>query len=557
MCQDRYEKPAFWSPTFRPPLASISMSSNVVALTAATVALLFIFLRNRRARSALANIPGPPPVSLWKGNLPQIFNIKGWDFPAYVTSKYGRIAKMHGLFGREVLYVSDPRVIRRVLLNFPPPPMVTESHKLINGAGLLGTMGDQHKKQRKMLNPLFAVKHLKGFTPLFFKTSQKMRDTILYQLGAKDKPVVLNMHYWSSRLTLELVSQAAFGRSLDPLNSEDSAHPYTVAVRAMLPAALPLSVLRLTTPYLKYLGTPRLRRFLVQNLPWPALNEMGKVVDVIHDTAVSTYQEKKTIDFEDPSHKDVMSVLLNANKNASAEDRLQEDEVISQMGTLTAAANDTTPNALSRIFWHLCKSQEVQDKLREEFLNCGIDLENPDSVQLYEDLMALPYLDSVLRETMRLDSPVSMLQRRANVDTTIPLWRPITGADGSEVHTLNVAKGTDFILVVAPAHRDPEIWGPDALEFKPERWMSPLPDAVGDAALPGVYFQLLPFGGGFKACIGFKFAELQMKVTLFTLLSAFRLELTDEKLVWNMHMVATPSIEGVKGSQLPVKLTAL
>jgi hypothetical protein len=43
--------------------------------------------------------------------------------------------------------------------------------------------------------------------------------------------------------------------------------------------------------------------------------------------------------------------------------------------------------------------------------------------------------------------------------------------------------------------------GEDALEFKPERWISPLPDAVGDAALPGVYFQLLPFGGGFKACM--------------------------------------------------------
>ncbi|KAJ7647813.1 cytochrome P450 [Roridomyces roridus] len=527
------------------------------AAVVAAATLLFLYVRNRRARSPLANIPGPSPVSSWKGNLPQIFNIKGWDFPSYIFATYGRVAKMHGLFGREVLYVSDPRVVRRVLLNFPPPPMVVESHNLVNGSGLLGTMGDQHKKQRKMLNPLFAVKHVKAFTPLFFDMAQKLRDTYLNELGIAEEPRTMNMHYWSSRLTLELISQAAFGQSLDPLNSEDSAHPYTVAVRAMLPAALPLSVFRLTTPYLKYLGPKSLRRWLVHALPWPALNEMGKVVDVIYSTAVSTYKQKKTIDLDDPSHKDVMSVLLNANKRASQEDRLPENEVISQMGTLTAAAHDTTPNALARIFWHLGQDQRVQDKLREEILSAKLDINNPDIVQLYDELMALPYLDAVLRETLRLTSPVSMLQRRANVDTSIPLWKPIIGVDGSDITTLNVTKGTDFILVIVNAHRDPEIWGPDALEFKPERWLNPLPDAVGDAALPGVYFQLLPFGGGFKACIGYKYAELQMKVMLYTLLSAFKFQPTTDKVIWNMHMVATPSVEGVKGSQLPMKVSAI
>jgi cytochrome P450 len=115
-----------------------------------------------------------------------------------------------------------------------------------------------------------------------------------------------------------------------------------------------------------------------------------------------------------------------------------------------------------------------------------------------------------------------MFNPRADADTTIPLWKPITGVDGNEVTALNVPKGTDFILVTLTAHRDPEIWGQspslltswsveknttgtDALEFKPERWLSPLPDAVGDAALPGVYFQLLPFGGGFKACMWVQF----------------------------------------------------
>ncbi|KAJ7188927.1 cytochrome P450 [Mycena filopes] len=532
------------------------MATNPLVLAAAAVALLFVFWRNRQARSSLANIPGPRAVSFWKGNLPQIFDIHGWDFPTYITAKYGRVAKMHGLFGRDIVYSSDPRVVRRVLMNFPPPPMVTESHNLLNGDGLLGSNGERHRMQRKMLNPLFAVKHVKSFPPLFFEIAQKMRDTYLYKLGISEEPRVLNLHYWSSRLTLELVSQASFERSLDPLDSEDTAHPYTIALRAMLPAALPLSVLRITIPWLRYFGPASFRRWLVHSLPWPALNDMGKIVDVIYNTAISTYNEKKAIDIDDPNRKDVLSVLLAANKRAAAEDRLTEYEVISQMGTITAAAHDTTPNALARVFWHLGRDQKVQETLRDEIQKANLDV-NGDAARLYDELMALPYLDAVIRESFRLDSPVSMLQRRANIDTTIPLWKPIIGVDGEEVTALNVAAGTDFVLVIPPTHRDPEIWGEDALEFKPERWMSPLPDSVADAALPGIYNQILPFGGGYKACIGYKYAELQMKVTLYTLVSAFKFEPSGDEIYWNMHMVATPSIKGVKGSQLPMKLSAL
>ncbi|KAJ7166310.1 cytochrome P450 [Mycena crocata] len=533
------------------------MHADFLIFAATATALVYLLIRNSWTRSPLANIAGPPSVSLWKGNLPQIFDVNGWDFPGHVFAKYGRVAKMHGLFGKEILYVSDPRVVRRVLLNFPPPAMVLESHQLLNGSGLLGTTGDQHRKQRKMLNPLFAVKHLKDLTPLFFQTSQKVRDTILYQLGAKKEPRVVNVHYWASRHTLELISQTAFGRSLDPLNSEDSAHPYTLAVRGMLPAALPLSVFRLVTPYLKYFGTRRFRKWLVHSLPWPELNEMGRVVEVIHRTASSIYEETKILDLNEFEHKDVMSVLLEANRRASEEDRLPENEVIAQMGTLTAAANDTTPNALSRIFWHLGRNQDVQDKLRTEILNSNLDLNTPNTAQLYDDLMALPYLDAVLREALRLHAPLAMLQRRADIDVAIPLWKPLTGVDGTQVTTLNVPKGTHIIVVTLSAHRDPEIWGEDALEFKPQRWLSPLPETVADAALPGVYFQLLPFGGGYKSCIGFKYAELQMKVTLYTLLSAFKIEPTGDNIRWNMHMVATPAVEGVKGSQLPMKFSVL
>ncbi|KAF7297887.1 hypothetical protein HMN09_01009500 [Mycena chlorophos] len=531
--------------------------SNVLLVSVAAVVAVVLYLRNKRARSPLANIRGPSPVSLWKGNLPQIFDIEGWEFPVRIFNEYGRVAKMTGLFGNEVIYASDPRVIRRVLLNFPPPPMVTQSHNLLNGDGLLGTNGEQHRRQRRMLNPLFAPKHLKTLTHLFFARANKMNKTFLEDFGIKDHPKVLNMHYWASRITLDLVSTTSFGRSLDPLDSGRFGAP---VYRCCSPAALPLSVLRITIPYMRYLGPKNFRRWLVHNLPWPALNTMGKVVDVISNTATSTYENKKNMELdedEDAEQRDVMSTLLRANKKALAEDRLSDYEVISQVGTLTAAANDTTPNVLSRVFYMLSKYPKVQDTLRAEILAADFDLENSDPGQLYDQLMALPYLDAVLKESMRLDCPVSMIQRRANVDSTIPLWKPIIGADGTEVTSINVPKDTDFILQIANAHRDAEIWGDDVMEYKPERWLKDLPDSFEDAKLPGVFYQIMAFGGGYKACIGYKYAELQMKVQLYTLLSSFRLSLTDDNLIWNMHMVTTPGIVGQKGSQFPVQLSAL
>jgi cytochrome P450 len=54
----------------------------------------------------------------------------------------------------------------------------------------------------------------------------------------------------------------------------------------------------------------------------------------------------------------------------------------------------------------------------------------------------------------------------------------------SEIHIPN---NTNIIIGILLSNRDPELWGGDALEWKPERWMSPLPDNVAAAHIPGVY----------------------------------------------------------------------
>ena len=72
----------------------------------------------------------------------------------------------------------------------------------------------------------------------------------------------------------------------------------------------------------------------------------------------------------------------------------------------------------------------------------------------------------------------------------MPLMHPITTSDGKEIKEIPVPKGTEIIVGILATNRSKAIWGEDADEWKPERWLKPLPKSVSEAHLPGVYSQM-------------------------------------------------------------------
>jgi cytochrome P450 len=79
-------------------------------------------------------------------------------------------------------------------------------------------------------------------------------------------------------------------------------------------------------------------------------------------------------------------------------------------------------------------------------------------------------------------------------DAILPLSAPITGVDGCKMHEIAIPKGTMVIVSVVSSNCDPALWGPDSFEWKPERWLSPLPESLTDAHMPGIYsHQSVPF----------------------------------------------------------------
>ena len=112
----------------------------------------------------------------------------------------------------------------------------------------------------------------------------------------------------------------------------------------------------------------------------------------------------------------------------------------------------------------------------------------------------------VIQEVLRLYPPAAFVSREAYEDI--------------QIGNLNVPKGVCLWSLIPTLHRDPDIWGPDANEFKPERFSEGVSRAC---KFPQAY---LPFGLGTRLCLGKNFAMVQLKAVLSLIISNFSFSLS-------------------------------
>ncbi|EAU85619.1 cytochrome P450 [Coprinopsis cinerea okayama7 len=503
-------------------------------------------------------LPGPPSPSYLTGNLKKVFDrSNGIVYHEDILKKYGSAMQIAGPLGMKTLLTSDPKALHHVFVKDQDVHEETDlflaTNSMVFGPSLLSTLGEPHRKQRKMLNPVFSINHMRQMVPIFMEVSTKLGDALsrLTSTGPKEVEVL----GWLTRTALELIGQSGFGYSFDPLTEHHEEHPYVTSVKlltAMLMKTIWVRLFFLPTIHKWNLGGKRLRRFVMDRFSWGASRMFKDIVDTMHKTSLEIYHSKKkaleegdeVVARQIGQGKDLLSILMRANMEADSDDeRLHEDELIAQVTTFTFAAMDTTSSALCRFFYLLAKHQDVQERLRKEIKEAKQQYGEIN----YDQLTALPYLDAVCRETLRLYPPVPLISREARRDAILPLGMPITRKDGQRIDEIHVPKGTKIWASILGINRMPELWGPDADEWKPERWLSPLPEALRDAKVPGVYSNLMTFIGGGRACIGFKFSQLEMKCVLFVLLDHLRFSLPENKdIKWVMSGIIMPAVDAEK-----------
>ncbi|KAL5525409.1 hypothetical protein ACEPAF_9279 [Sanghuangporus sanghuang] len=555
----------------------------VFPLTAVLIMFSAPALRRMAFSSSFRVIPGPARTSFVKGNLGQMFSQEGWQFHRDIVRQYGGVVKVYGLFGDERLYVSDPKALRHIITedqdSYEESKFFTKTNLVCFGPGIVAVVGEQHRKQRKLLSPVFNVHHLRGLTPIFYRISHELVDVLRRKFddhgpGAR---LEIEMLYWLKRTALEIIGQGGLGYSFGPLDSTTRSE-YSESVKNFAPTLFRLSILRQFLPFFSSIGPAWLRRVIVRILPIKRVQRLREIVIVMDKTVRAIYTEKcsrlnagdSAVRAQISEGRDITSILLRENTKSTEEDKLSDEEILGQMSTLIFAGQDTTSAAFTRTLQTLAEHPSAQTRLRDELLEAHAlargDLD-------YDTLHTLPFLDAVVRETLRLYPPVFMLHRVTTKDTILPLSVPIHISDGrSPISSLPLRKNTNVIIAIDAANRRTDIFGPDAEQWRPERWLerddpenednktnsheNSHNEKVSNNKLPGVYSGLMTFLGGGRSCIGFNFAILEIKTLLAALIPAFHFELPEEKeLAWKLGGIVSPGVKDDPVPKLPLRLS--
>nr|WP_274323901.1 cytochrome P450 [Halosimplex aquaticum] len=238
------------------------------------------------------------------------------------------------------------------------------------------------------------------------------------------------------------------------------------------------------------------------DVPTPGKIRLRRAVDDLESVVYRIIDERA----RNPGD-DVVSRML-AVEDESGEG-MSREQIRDEVMTLLLAGHETTALALTFTTFLLAQHPSVEERLLAELDDhLGGD---PPTV---EDVRNLPYLETVVKESMRLYPPVPGIVREA------------TGTD--EIAGYTIPEGATLSINQWTVHRDPSLYD-DPMAFRPDRWTDEMEQSLPRLA----YF---PFSAGPRRCVGDRFAMLEAKVVLATLLQRYHLELVSDP---SLDLVAT------------------
>ncbi|KAK1219641.1 hypothetical protein PQX77_017631 [Marasmius sp. AFHP31] len=530
---------------------SLSFQLCAIPLLALTTGVITLILRAKRL--SLKFLQGPPRPSLllgheWEmGRARKVGSLEDSWF-----EQYGYVFKLGGCYGEDILMVADPRGLQHIFhksaYRYIKPADIEHATTKLFGPGLATVNGETHSRQRKLLNPAFSAAQIRPFAQVFSLAAQSL--TVKWRAEIEGGKEVLDTVRYLPNMTLDALGESFFGYEFGAMEGKKSSELcdiirdlFTDSVASnelqMLRRALYRFSPNWVLQFLELQKTKQDRRFE----HWLSASR------AVAGTLVKTKMESGDSVEKD---NDIMSILSRALYTNDPEKSLSSEEALSQMATIIFAGHETSASSLNWILYELARHPEYQEKIYQEIKDLREQTRNEQDLSSI-DVEGLTYLNAVIKESLRLHPIVPELVRQAEVDDVIPLDYPIIDASGAPLNAVPVVKGQRVVVSIAQYNRLKEVWGEDADEYNPERFVN-----IKTPTTLGVFGNLMTFSGGIRGCIGWRFAVLEIQVVLAALVESFVFS-TPEGIEMDEVRVglSVPMIKGSwkEGSKMPLKFT--
>ncbi|TGJ80719.1 hypothetical protein E0Z10_g8043 [Xylaria hypoxylon] len=474
-----------------------------VAVVAGTLLLRFIISYTR----ARLQFPGPPVKNFLVGNLDQTMA----DDWIHWNREYGQVFQTwNGLFSR-VVYIGDPRLIAKIATqNWPKSASQYDGFKPLDGDALfVQTNQERWKMQSKRLAPAFQPNVIQSQYPC-------LAGHIGNYVGQLDRAAetdsVICLSELNILLSLDFIGDIAFGTSFNAINQGPDCR-IAQLLEMILPELMKCGLFPLRGKI------PILQKTRIMNRAITELRNMVK--DAVKDAR----RQGLADDGKTKPDKKIFEILA-LQREADGNYTFNSQELCDNYVAFLVAGGDPTAHTMSFLVWQVLQNPAIFAQLRAE-----IDASIPFDAEVATlEHVKLPYLNMVLKETLRFSSPGFGTFRICKKDTTVA---GVTLPANTTLALWNPA-GKQLL------HRDPRLWE-DPDKFDPERWRS------GQPKLRGSYF---PFSYGPRSCTGQGLAMLEMTLTLATLFR--RYDITPEP---GFELEYLPSFTLKPKNGFPIRVT--
>ncbi|KAG1742265.1 cytochrome P450 [Suillus paluster] len=457
---------------------------NVACSFAALWAFVKV-LRALRWRLKTTQLRGPPRSSIVYGVSNDL--VSSTDTAAMYerwADEYGVVYMIPSVLGQTKIVLCDPKAIAhfyaRETWTYVQTPLASVFLEGFIGRGLLWAHGESHRRQRKALTPAFSNAAIRKLTTVFYDSAYKVKgawDTSIE--SSKDGNAVIEVQN-----CLDTIGIAGFSHDFGSLDGKHATvtEVFDTFGNDSQASAVNKVFILLAEVFPTIVKIPTKRTILTKKL--------GVTMSEISNKLLIRSRQEKGANINEAEEENPFIYVTTTVKaeGQDAELRLSEEEVVAQvrgdyssdefqanvmqMKVLLVAGYETTSVSLTYSWNHqwalieLSRHLDVQTRLREELLAFGAD-------PTYDQLKAnLPFLDAVVHEILRLHPPISEFVRLAAADDVIPLGEPVRTASGKMTDSISVAKGSLITISAGAINRSFSIWGPDAKEFKPDRWLT-------------------------------------------------------------------------------------